>query len=277
MPKERSLSDLYVRGREVTLDDGTGDPLVVWVQKLNPVEHAQIVRKAGAARSRIIALKFDKESEDYLAIANGLIDAERPLLIEMLAMAERARITPLVEAEIADEEQWKEDQYLQGLFDAWNDEVRDRFEADASDGEAKRIHDELGRYLDAVNEKIVEQISFFSEGLETMSDKELLDTALDARLKAAGDTAWVNEYYRSEVWLATRDAEDHKKRLMQNREDVDSLMGEAYETLAAALRDLAVDPIEGKDSAGIPPSSPSSEASAPAETEQPSGPAAAVA
>lgn len=277
MPKQRLLSDLYVRGREVTLDDGTDDPVVVWIQKLNPVEHSQVARKAGAARSRLLALKYDKESDDYQALVDGLIQSDRDLLVEMLTLAEQVRITPLAEAQIAEEDRWKDDDYLQGLRDGWADEMSERFMLDPEDTEAKRVHDELDRYLQEVDASVSDDLDFFREGLQTMSDRQLLDTATESRLKAAADTAWIVEYYRCEVWLGTRSVKDHKQRLFDARSEVDDLQAPTWEILSTAFRELTVEPTEGKDSAGIPPSSPSSEPSVRAETEDSSGPPAAAA
>lgn len=264
MTKQRTLADLYVRGRELTFDDGVvvteADgtvlaPPSVWIQKLNPVEHSQATRKADAARAKTLTIKFDKECEEYLAILNDVLSADREILIEILAIAEGQRVYPISEAKIADEEAWKADNYLQGLRDAWSDGVKDAFELDAEDVEAKRVHDELQRFIDLVNADVASQVESCRMSLRQTPHHELVEMSMDKRVKDAADISWVNEYYRSEMAIGTRYIDDHKKRYFPTREDVDILQLEAYLPLAMGFRQLTVEPVEGKDLAESPPSS----------------------
>lgn len=259
MTKQKSLADLYVRGKELTIEDGDGEA-TVWVQKLNPVEHSLATRKADAARAKVLSIKFDKECEEYLALLNDVLEADPEVLIEILVAAEEARILPVTEAKTADEERWKTDSYLQGLRDSWRDGVKDAYELDPDDVESKRIHDELERFVGEVKDAVAESLDSLRVSLHQTTHKELVEMSMDHRIKAAADMAWVNEYYRSEIAIGTRYQDDHKKRMFPTREDVDVLQLEAYVPLATAFRNLTVDPVEGKDSAGSPPSSDSSEA-----------------
>lgn len=259
MTKQKSLADLYVRGRELTIEDGDGEA-TVWIQKLNPIEHSQATRKADAARARVLSVKFDKECEEYLALLNDVLEADPEVLIDILAAEEEARLLPITEAKIADEEKWKEDSYLQGLRDAWREGVKDAYELDPEDVEAKRVHDEIERFVNEVKEEVAQGVESVRMSLRQTTHKELVELSMNQRIKAAADMAWVNEYYRSEIAIGTRHPDDHKKRIFSTREDVDVLQLEAYVPLASAFRNLTVDPVEGKDSAGSPPSSDSSEA-----------------
>lgn len=271
MTKQRTLADLYVRGTDLAFDDGSNDPLVVWVQKLNPVEHSLAVRKADAARARTLTIKFDTECEEYQALLNDILGAERGTLIEILSAAEEARILPVREANMADDDKWKEDNYLQGLRDAWRDSAMDAFIKDPEDAEAKRIHDELERFVKTVHDDVAGEIESYRHSLATMSEKELVTMSMEHRIKAAADMAWVNEYYRSEIAFGTRDVMNHKQKYFAGRDDIDELQILTYSQLAQAFRDLTVEPVEGKDLAGSPPSSDSSEPSDKEVTEPSSG------
>ena len=167
MPKTRSLADLFVRGVEFTIDDGKG-PRQVWLQKLNPLERGLIIRKADAARARTIAGQHDHESEIYLSALGDLAPYELEAKIDMLVQAERRRILPMIEEEFATKEEWLNEDYLQGLQDAWKGGVQKTFIDDPEDVEAKRVDRELRRYLDQVATALDARLADHRLSLETM-------------------------------------------------------------------------------------------------------------
>ena len=272
----RSLKDLYVRGTEVTLDDGTDDPVVVWVQKLNPVEHEAAIRKADAMRSRVLSIRNDKDSEEYQAILSDVLTSSREVLIGILSLLERGRIAPVVRAELADKEEWKQDNYLQGLQESWDEEMQQKFVDDPEDAEAARIHSELERFLAEVQTELDDRMSMFDDGLDTMTDDELQDQVVQHNIKVTANVAWLNEYNRQCVLFATRDTVK-RERVFSHRSEIDDLQLEVLEAIKAGLDRITVEPLEGKESAAKPPSSPSSEQPDREATEESSGPTAAAA
>ena len=52
--KRRRLGDLYVRGRELAPDDGSGEPVKIWVAKLNEVDREAALRRANATKARYL-------------------------------------------------------------------------------------------------------------------------------------------------------------------------------------------------------------------------------
>ena len=255
----RTLKDLYVRGTEVTLDDGQGEPVVVWVQKLNPVEHKTSVDKAGALRARILTISKDPDNEDYQTIVNQVLDAEPSELIDLHCMVERARIAQMVSAEIADNAEWKDENYLTGLIQSWQDEFEVKHKEDPEDEEAARVHSELARFDQKVADETDHRIEVFKDGLETMSLQELQDMAIDHNVKLTADLAWNNEYTHWALFHAVRHSDDRKKRVFGTRKDLDELQVPVFTALRDALTSMTVDVMEGKDSAATPPSSPTSE------------------
>jgi predicted nucleic acid-binding Zn-ribbon protein len=267
----RSLLDLYVRGKAIEIDDGNGESVKVWLQKLNPVDHAAAVRAADAARARVLSVKNAKDSDEYMAIYADILAAEREAMVGILVAIERSRIQPLSDAEKAAEDEWSEDNYLTGLRDAWDGGLRDKYLDDPEDPETKRVYDELTRFLAQVKEDVDDKVSVHEDGLNAMTDAELRQLLFDHNIKVSSDFAWMNEYYRQEMFRSTRDSKNHKDRIFESRSDVDELQIETYQVLHQGLRELNVEPLEGKDSAAQPPSSTSSEQSGQEETAESSG------
>jgi hypothetical protein len=270
----RTLRDLYVVGQEYEFDDGQG-PVSVWIQKLNPVDHGHAVTKANAARARVLSVTKDPESDDYFAILNGILDFDKPRLVELLCAVESVRIGPHKRAEIASQDEWKDDNYLDGLEQIWNDEIRERFMEDPEDAEAKRIHDELQRFIAKVDEAVEDAVAIHRSGLEAMSMNEVQKLGIDYEVKNTADMAWIQVYHKWEIFYGVRDVLNHKKRLFEDVSEIDELNGDLINEISAAFRRLTVEPTEGKDSAVSPPSSTSSEQSEAVATEASSGPKAA--
>lgn len=271
MPKTRRLTDLYVKGKEVLISDGKTEPIPVWVQKLNPVLQEEALRRANAARARLLTKKKMPDTHEYQSIRNDVLGKDPEELIDFLVADLVGQRTPAIEAEMASEEEWSENSYLQGLRDAWNNEMRDRFHTDNTDEEALQTWTELKRFSDLVSDRLKSEADSYRRDFEGKSDEDLVELVFDKTFQAAGDMAWVHEYRRCEVYLGVRDAENHRERYFENRDEVDELEQETLVTLVAAYHDLNVDVTEGKDSEGTPPSSPSSEQSAKVETANSSG------
>jgi hypothetical protein len=268
---KRTLRDLYVVGKELSLDDGGGS-VEVWLQKLNPVDHRHAVSKADASRARVLAVRSTPESDDYFAILNGVLDFDKDQLVNLLAAVETVRINPLKRSEIAGLDEWADEGYLEGLQDIWDSEINDRFVENPEDVEAKRVHDELERYLAAVAAEIADAIDVYSDGLHSMTLQELQDMGVAYEMKNSADMAWIQTYYRWELFYGVRQPHDHRQRYFAEASDIDELNGDLIGTISAAFRALTVEPTEGKDLAGNPPSSTSSAPSAEAATPASSGP-----
>lgn len=274
---KRRLTDLYVLGKEITFDDGGGDPIVVYIQKLTPVDQEHAIRRANAARATYVTGIRDKESEvakDLLAQAMDL--GPRDELISFLNVGKLAAIRSVKEAENADEEEWSKDSYLQGLFDAWNDGL-DQVHAvnDSSDpylAEAIRVFEEMKRFNSQVDELMVEETTVLRNSLESESLAHLQEDVADEIADMNGNNVWLREYRRCEIWFCTREPTDHKKRYFGTREEVNELSSEVYDRLILEFSGLSVESSEGKD---LPPkdsSLPLSESPEPEGTIPSSGP-----
>lgn len=260
---KRRLEDLYVRGRQLVIDDGTGDPVEVWLQKLNPLEHEKSIRKAGAAKARVLMAMKDHDSEEYQEAFSDVLDfGSREALVDYLIAEEASRINETKETELSFQEEWHKEGYLQGLQDAWEDPERplkDVYATNPADIEANRVFLELKRFADQVTAEIDPLLDELRARYQDASEEDLQAEALKRFMELRAGLAWLREYRRNEVFFATREPEDHRKYYFATRDQVDELSNEVYHQLSDGCQELMVESGEGKDLPSSPSSSPSSE------------------
>jgi hypothetical protein len=269
---KRRLEDLWVRGGFVDFDDGKGDPVKVWVQKLSPVEVNLALRRANAARARIKTVKYHPESDAYMEMWLEVLEWETKdeLVTYLLATAE-GNIEDRVEAEMAAEDEWSNEGYLQGLRDSWEGGLKDAYIVDPEgpDGvEASRVLAELTRFAAAVRERAAPEVEAAKAHLESQDIEDLQDQAMERVIRYRGNAAWLNEMRLCEIFYGTHDAVPDAKqpgkwvasrdRYWTSRADFDGLPNEVLTPLLAKYAELNVDVLEGKGSEGTPTSSPSS-------------------
>lgn len=249
---KRRLTDLYVLGKEITFDDGGGDPVVVYIRKMSPVDQENSIRRANAARARFLSASHDPDSDVTKDLLNQAMDlGDKADLIDFLNVGKLATIRAAKEAELADEEEWKKDGYLQGLYDAWNDGL-DLVHAlndmnDPKTEEAVRVFNEMKRFMDEVDESMVEDMGVLKDTMEAESILKLQEEVAKELVDLNANSAWLREYRRCEVWFCTKEVSDPKKRYFVSREEVDELPSEVYNRLVNEITGLVVDPVEGKD------------------------------
>lgn len=274
--KKRRLADLYVTGQEVTLNDGEGEAIAVYVRKLNPVDQEGALRRANAQRSRAMSVKHDPESDGY-AIARGSVDElSRDDLLEYLVEDERQSRLPVLTAELAAEDEWAKDDYLSGLRDAWDDGGVHEQHLTEPDDETERIQAELERFDTALKNITESHLDSFRSDVEEKTDEQLRDTVFDKILVVQASIAWLTEYRKCEVWKAVREV-DKRTPYFLSREEVDELPREVLNTLMTVYAEISVEPTEGKDSQDKAASSPSSESADTEEAPENSGLATAAA
>lgn len=270
--KKRRLTDLYVVGKEITFSDGSDEPITVFVRKLSPVDQEAAARRANAERARILTLRKEPESEEYADLLSRAIDfggvEELIFYLNSQAIDEYRQAR---EAEYAADEEWSKDGYLQGLFDAWEDGLAERYSADNTDAEAARVFNEMKRLTDRIDADVEAESKRLSRYYESMSIDELRAKVTEELLTLTADSVWVSEYRKCEIWLGVRDNENRHERYFENRAEVDALSLEILKELLEAHRVLGVEPLEGKDSLRTDTSSVSSEQPATEERSTPSG------
>jgi hypothetical protein len=278
MKKPRRLSDLYVRGMEVEVDDGQGPPVKVWLAKVNAVDRDSMIRRANAAKARYL-IETDNEESDLFAEQYAQVREyeDRDGLVALAISEDLRRFRERTEAEVAaDEDTWGKDDYLQGLVDSWfGTDDQPGFAAviaeDPNDPEALRVKAEIDRFGDQVQKLVDAEIERLKAEWEDVPDEQLWRTVAHQILEQKATNAFVEEAMRQQLFYAVREL-DRTTRYFSTVAEVDELDEAVRGQLMERLNTLSVETTEGKDSPGDPDSSPSSEVSASPEEPKPSGP-----
>lgn len=280
--KKRRLGDLYVVGMEVEVNDTTGqEPIVVWVQKLNPVESDTALRRGNAARASYLAFRKLSESEEYRAALSDVTDfASRNTLIDMVARDELIVRRMRVEAELGSEEEWSKDDYLQGLSDAWEGTpeapgLKERLVTEPEDPEAQRVLEEMKRFRDQVDKRMEREREEVRADYANRDEDWLIEQAVQKVIENRAMSRFMEVFEAEQLFFSVREATDHKRRYFEDRVEVETLAPKVRRYLLDRLQSISVDRSEGKDLAGIPASSPSSEPIETAEVVNSFGPAVA--
>jgi hypothetical protein len=273
----RRLSDLWVTGKEIVFDDGGGDPVTVWMQKLNSIQAQEVGRRADAARARLLVMRNNPDSEEWQAIHGSVIafsGGDKEPLVEFIANDERPKLFRRNEAMIAAEDRWSKENYLQGLRDSWRDGFEERYikaQTGDADPEAEGVFAELKVFADALTEAVDADLEDERDRLRHLGYDELCDKMAEKVLILDGNQVWLEEMQRWQVYLATRDPDCKQDRYFVSRAEIDLLSTAAYHRLRNEYENLEVDVAEGKDSPAPTPSSLSFEEQNEAATAVPSG------
>ena len=260
VPNKRRLTDLYTFGKEVTINDDSGeDPVTVYLAKITELEQRQAIEKSSAARAKFLKIERDKNDPQryfYVDQLETITDiTSEQALAEIAAAGDLMEVHQSIEARLEEEEEWTKNGYLQSLRDAWIDGAEEDYLKDQEDEDAKRIYTELNRFAEQVEDE------FESAKVDVLSDymnrgiQELLDICVDKLIEIEGSTSWVEEFNRWRLFFAVRDPDNHKERYFESREELDYLSGEVVKTLVDHYESMSVAGTEGKDSAATQDSS----------------------
>lgn len=298
----RTLHDLYVLGETVLIpvpdfqreDPDVPENIVVWVQKLDPLDQDVAVRKAKAARARRRAVMSDRDGDDFMAIVDYYDRLTPEQRIDVVVTEEDTNLQNSARAELqlGEDSEWAKDGYLQGLIDSWTDGLEARFVEDPDDPDAKHVLDELNRFEQELAADLVPQRNDLRDMNRQLAPEELREKVIDQLVDQECQAAFISEYVSCQTWLSTRqpcklcaELKDgqpvshqarHAARLFADREDVDRLEPAISGQLQTAYLRVSVDPTEGKGLRAIRDSSESSEPSDLPETAPSSGQLAAV-
>ena len=253
--KKRHLRDLYVRGAVHTVDDGSGEePVTVYLKKLNLTENEEAIRLANAARAGVLAAAEDPDSEAFMASLGEAAEIDRSELVEYLIAEPLSKKRDSIEAEIGANPEWNDNDYLQGLTDAWRGGAAEKFQENPEDEEPKAIFEALRRFSDDVEAVLEGEAEALRHDYDFVSDQDLQLKAAKSLLKARSDMVWVDVYRKAELMLAVRSPEDIKERYFDDLRDLDDLETPVLLDLLRAYREMVVDPQEGKASQETPTS-----------------------
>lgn len=257
MTSRRRLTDLYVLGKSLELNDDTGDePIEVWISKINPLENREAGDKASAARAAFLSAKFAPDNDpDRIVYLDQLNDfRDRDQMVEFLAYPKIQESKQSHEAELASEDRWAKDNYYNSLVEAWNGGVAAKYEEDPKDPEAKKVFSELTKYANEVEKRVDSDKVDILSSYDIKTDEEIRREVIDRLIETDSDYAWLAELRKWQVYYAVREPEDHKRRYFFDKGEVDALDPQILGELVRAFVDLQVEATEGKGSEETPSS-----------------------
>jgi hypothetical protein len=264
--RRRRLGDLYVRGKEFTVDDGTGDPVTVWLQKLNELERDAVLRRASACKARYLLDAEQEETELFVGTMSSVREyVDRPGMIDIVIGEDLVKAQQRIEAQIThDENGWGKDNKIGDLIDAWtgSDDTPGfaaAFAEDENDPEALRIKGEVEAFEADVARAVEEERQRLIADCEDKPENELSRLAAHQILKRRADEEFMKEWNRQQIFYAIRELDDHHKRYFGTLQEVDDLHDYVREMLERQCSLLFVEASEGKDSPLVTNSSTSSE------------------
>lgn len=275
----RRVTDLFVEGTEVYLgDDETGNPVVIWVNKLNSFETEE-ARRDGAARRGLRMSELGKED-----------NPERMGVLAEVAMWDTDRLAERYVEQKADEI------YLDVYNDLQTDpEQRERLEvitrmpkllddAGAAPDDPRRaeLNEASNLWMQAIDEA---QKKAYAKALADakQEDRETLEKAyLENWRQRETLDVFMQERRTTQLYFALRECLatdvgttlarvwdhakcDHSTRLLIDRDEVRTLPEQVIEKAITAIDDITIPQREAGNSDAPASSSDSSEQSRPAE------------
>lgn len=253
MPKRRRLYDLYVVGKEVEFEDDLGNAETVWVQKLNKVEQEAAVRHGMSAR-QIAQEMLDEDSETFQAALAQMKNYTTEDVWRNVAISEELdRARKRISAQVAVEEEWSDEDRLQGLTDAWlgnehSGGLRAEFILDTENEEARRVLDALKEYDRQCEELVERERERLLRDLDGTEEPKLLKAAAQQLVKQQINEKFVHAYQNAEIFYAVRLADDHGERYFESIDELDKIPDPVRDRLVLEFTSLMVDVAEGKDS-----------------------------
>lgn len=251
VPVKRRLTDLYQAGKEVTIGDGDDENTVtVYIAKINDLDHKHAFEKSSAARAKHLVMLHDKNDPGRAFYAEQLTMFEATSadnLINLIIQPKMAEAELSIEARLAAEDQWTENNYLESLRESWSTKLEDVFLLDPEDEDASRVHKELMRFAQSVEDDLQAERKELVETYQGRPYAELLELAIDRLIDIDSSTAWVDAYNRWRVFYSVRDPDNHKERYFVSRDEVDELDQVVLNQLIDHYESIAVPVAEGKD------------------------------
>lgn len=248
--QRRRLADLYARGKDLDLAPEGQEPFMVWIRKMTPADAELAYLKAGARRASILALDREVPPSDlYLMLKSEVEQLSKENLVVWVAATEMSPKRPVLEAKIAGEKEWSEENYLTTLTERLLDEdFLKKAEEEPDNEELLRVNKELARFQEQVDKEIAEADRICKAAAETQDLEDLQKEVLKGMISAHADAAWLAEFQRCQIWRCTFEGDDHNKRLFTTRAEVDEEQVEVLERLQVTIDAVHVGDAEGKDS-----------------------------
>lgn len=250
--KYKRLPDLYVRGIEVELADGS----LIWMQALNPLERDEAQHDSLVARGRLaMALRSEHASEEREKVTGGFWSEGRVAAIrQLVAIKVDEHLMEAVQS-VRNDPEWKE---RIEILDRQSDMVVPPEESEQ-------------KLLDEINDSFVAEVStrqeiereYLLSTYDKREDNDLIDEYFDVYIERRGNEVAIAEYQYAELWFAARcceaflqadgeynhDAcEGHQVQVWESKSEIRALPEDLTELLRGGMSDLAMDLRTAKNS-----------------------------
>lgn len=270
--RRKKVTDLFVRGTEVLLPDGS----YLWLQPLNAYERDEAIQAAQVARSRLV-LALKDGGEERLKLQGRIEETGREKFIAEYAQLKANQKQSDFVSELEDDPDWAERTKI--LLDS---NLADAATA-PEPAEVAYMEKLSSEWFAELESRVSHEREWIVRQLGDMSDDDLLEDYLEYWLDVRGGVVAQAEYSLTELWRGTRlcdangDKADgfdhaacagHQELLFADRLDARSAPDELLELLREGFRTLLMNTRDPKDSASRSNSSASSpQPSAPAEAD----------
>ena len=278
--KRKTASDLWKVQELVTISDGR-DEFSILVVKLNDPDQQAAVSAAIAAKARVLAQGKNPDSDLYLELLLEAQQMEFDMMVEILVMREITEQIASVEAELAAEKPWGEDDYLRGLQDLWVGDENDeglgvKYDQLVAAGEEVpdtiiQIRDQLEKFSTELAKRMNAVRDDAHDAYAGMEPEYLHAKVVDQLIEFRADQEFQDEYLRRRTYLSAREPENRLTYHFDSLADYDDADDKVKLRLQRAYQEMTVEGAEGKDSPGKPGSSPSSDQPATADPTTDSG------
>lgn len=259
----RSLKDLFMVGQLETLTDGS-DEVTVYIQKLTTAKIEECYKAANKSKSTVKALikEYDKKkdlgeevqfSEDlgfYIEEVDEFLET-RDDFINYLISKDEDEARQSKEAEIAANDEWSKEGYLEGLQDSWHEGLKEIYLTEDEGSEeyekAKVVLDELARFQALVEVEMKDVRNELIYDLQDLTDETLREKAYKQYIKDVAEGEFIKTFLMHQVYHAVRDPENRSEYIFSSPEDVYELTPETFAILQNAIQKITVPSTEGKD------------------------------
>jgi hypothetical protein len=276
------LTQLFAEGKELVLTPGSGDPVVLWIAKLNAFEEEQANQAGRVARARLInAIREIGTPEwDWLQAQKG--DTVSVAMVEAIVQSKESELFVKALNDLRADPDWRE-----------RLEIMDQSDEDTLKGIELAAHDKLkaehaGELLDRHDQRKKD----LREELSHLDRPNLEEQYEQAFLNEQGMAAFGLERARQHIYLCMRSCEagvpddypddnarwdhsacDHQLRYLASPDEVAHLPQSVREKVEDAYNEISLAPSMARFTDALESSSESPERSATEAVSTPSGPA----
>lgn len=269
--KFHRVTDLFIEGKEVVLEESETEPVLVWVNKLNAFEQDEARRDGNVGRARGTLALDDPESPESQSFEGNLGVAEKDVLIRALIQLRTNEFYIAALDDIRTKDEWKDkvDLVERGLT----------LSADHPQGPTDEEREQFDKLLTKYDERVIElsetRAEQYRQDLLQEEIPELKKRYLSSYRESVGTQGFLTEYRVSELFFALRDCvastkddngrwdhkdcAGHRQRLLEARSDVKGMPDALLALVRDALTDISMTPRDAGNSDAPASSSASSE------------------